>query len=57
MGAIEEALAVLARGGMVVVADDDDRENEGDLVMAADAMTDSAIIDPKTAPTYSLPIP
>ena len=44
MGAIEEALAVLARGGMVVVAEDDDRENEGDLVMAADAMTDSTMV-------------
>jgi len=38
MRSIEEALAALARGEMVVVADDDDRENEGDLVMAADAM-------------------
>jgi 3,4-dihydroxy 2-butanone 4-phosphate synthase/GTP cyclohydrolase II len=41
---IEEALAVLARGGMVVVADDDERENEGDLVMAADAMTDDGMV-------------
>jgi len=41
MSAVADALAVLARGGMVVVADDEDRENEGDLVMSADAMTDS----------------
>jgi 3,4-dihydroxy 2-butanone 4-phosphate synthase / GTP cyclohydrolase II len=34
---IEEAVEIIARGGMVVVVDDEDRENEGDLVMAADA--------------------
>ena len=36
---VEEAVAAIARGGMVVVVDDADRENEGDLVMAADAVT------------------
>ena len=30
---IEEAIAQLRRGGMVVVVDDEDRENEGDLIM------------------------
>jgi len=30
----EEALRILATGGMLVVVDDEDRENEGDLVMA-----------------------
>jgi len=34
---IEQAIAVIAAGGMVIVVDDEDRENEGDLVMAADA--------------------
>ncbi|MEL0076355.1 MAG: 3,4-dihydroxy-2-butanone-4-phosphate synthase, partial [Ilumatobacter sp.] len=34
---IEEAVAAVARGEIVVVADDEDRENEGDLIMAADA--------------------
>ena len=33
---IESALEALRRGGMVVVLDDEDRENEGDLIMAAD---------------------
>jgi 3,4-dihydroxy 2-butanone 4-phosphate synthase/GTP cyclohydrolase II len=32
---IEQAIAAFARGEIVVVTDDDDRENEGDLVMAA----------------------
>jgi 3,4-dihydroxy 2-butanone 4-phosphate synthase/GTP cyclohydrolase II len=40
---VESAVATLARGGMVVVADDHDRENEGDLVMGAAAMTDDAM--------------
>lgn len=40
---IEEAIAAIARGEMVVVVDDADRENEGDLVMAADAVTAQAI--------------
>src|ERR1700753_3227967 len=33
---IEDALAALAQGSMVVVVDDEDRENEGDLILAAD---------------------
>lgn len=40
---VELAVAALAQGGMVVVADDHDRENEGDLVMGAAAMTDQAM--------------
>src|SRR4249920_2807130 len=33
---VEEALEDIAAGKMVVVVDDEDRENEGDLVMAAE---------------------
>ena len=40
---IETALEAIARGGVVVVADDEDRENEGDLIMAADAATPEMI--------------
>jgi 3,4-dihydroxy 2-butanone 4-phosphate synthase/GTP cyclohydrolase II len=36
---VEAAIAAVARGEMVVVTDDHDRENEADLVVAADAMT------------------
>lgn len=36
---IEEAIAAIGRGEMIVVADDEDRENEGDLIMAADMAT------------------
>lgn len=33
---VDEAVAAIAAGGMVVVVDDEDRENEGDLVVAAE---------------------
>lgn len=40
---IEEALEDIAQGKMVIVVDDPDRENEGDLVMAAEKVTPEAI--------------
>ncbi len=40
---IEEALEDVAAGKMIVVVDDEDRENEGDLVMAAEHVTPDAI--------------
>jgi 3,4-dihydroxy 2-butanone 4-phosphate synthase/GTP cyclohydrolase II len=40
---IEEALEDLAKGKMVILVDDEDRENEGDLCMAADKVTPEAI--------------
>ncbi|NJD21008.1 MAG: 3,4-dihydroxy-2-butanone-4-phosphate synthase, partial [Gemmatimonadetes bacterium] len=36
---VEDAIADIRRGRMVIVADDEDRENEGDLVMAASLVT------------------
>jgi 3,4-dihydroxy 2-butanone 4-phosphate synthase/GTP cyclohydrolase II len=39
LSSIEEAVEQLRRGGMVVVVDDEDRENEGDLIMAAEDVT------------------
>jgi 3,4-dihydroxy 2-butanone 4-phosphate synthase/GTP cyclohydrolase II len=39
LATIEEAVSQLRRGGMVVVVDDEDRENEGDLIMAAEDVT------------------
>jgi 3,4-dihydroxy 2-butanone 4-phosphate synthase / GTP cyclohydrolase II len=40
---IEDAIADIRAGNMVVVLDDEDRENEGDLVMAAQMVTADAI--------------
>jgi 3,4-dihydroxy 2-butanone 4-phosphate synthase/GTP cyclohydrolase II len=41
--AIPEAVAAIGRGEIVVVVDDEDRENEGDLIMAAEAATPEKI--------------
>jgi len=40
---IEEAIVAIHAGKMVIVADDEDRENEGDLTMAAEKITPEAI--------------
>ena len=40
---IDEALAEIKAGRMVVMVDDEQRENEGDLVMAAEAVTSEAV--------------
>ncbi len=40
---IESCIVAIRAGEMVVVADDEDRENEGDLVMAAEKVTPEAI--------------
>jgi 3,4-dihydroxy 2-butanone 4-phosphate synthase/GTP cyclohydrolase II len=42
-GAIHDALYELRRGAMIIVADGEDRENESDLTMAADAVTPQAL--------------
>ena len=42
-GTVEQALADIADGKFVVVADDEDRENEGDLVCAAERVTTDMI--------------
>ena len=40
---IEESLRELRSGRMIVIADDEDRENEGDLVIAAEMVTPEVI--------------
>lgn len=40
---IEDVLAAVGRGEIVVVVDDEDRENEGDLICAADTVTPEMI--------------
>src|SRR6266403_243527 len=40
---IEEAIGELQAGRMLVVVDDEDRENEGDLTMAAEMITPEAV--------------
>lgn len=43
LATIEEALETLKAGKMIILMDDEDRENEGDLVMAAEHVTPEAI--------------
>ncbi|MBB4440599.1 MULTISPECIES: 3,4-dihydroxy-2-butanone-4-phosphate synthase [Rhizobium] len=43
IGRIEDAISAIANGQMVVVVDDQNRENEGDIVVAADAVTPETI--------------
>ncbi len=40
---VEEAIADIRQGKMVILVDDEDRENEGDLTMAAEHVTPEAI--------------
>src|SRR3989442_1689957 len=41
--AIEEGIEEIRQGRLLLVVDDEDRENEGDLVMAADRVTPEAV--------------
>lgn len=43
LDSIESALSDLRAGKMIIVVDDEDRENEGDFVMAADMVTPESI--------------
>ena len=36
---IEEAIKDFAEGKMIIVVDDEDRENEGDIIVAAEKIT------------------
>ena len=40
---IDEIVAAIAKGEMVIMVDDEDRENEGDLIVAAEAATPAQI--------------
>src|SRR5438067_13734122 len=41
--AIDDVVSDIAKGRIVILVDDEDRENEGDLVMAAEKVTPEAI--------------
>src|SRR3989338_3244789 len=43
MNSIEEAIEALQAGCMIILVDDEDRENEGDLVCAAEKVTPESI--------------
>jgi 3,4-dihydroxy 2-butanone 4-phosphate synthase/GTP cyclohydrolase II len=41
--AVEEAIGAVRRGQLIIIVDDEDRENEGDLMVAAEKVTPEAI--------------
>jgi len=43
LDSIDEALEAMRNGEFIIVVDDEDRENEGDFIMAAEAVTPEAI--------------
>lgn len=43
LASIEEAIEDIRSGRMIILVDDEDRENEGDLFMAAEKITPEAI--------------
>ncbi|MFN4178902.1 MAG: bifunctional 3,4-dihydroxy-2-butanone-4-phosphate synthase/GTP cyclohydrolase II [Armatimonadota bacterium] len=43
LSTVDEALEELRKGNLIIVVDDEDRENEGDLVIAAEKVTPEAI--------------
>ncbi len=67
---VEEAIEELGEGRMIILVDDEDRENEGDLTMAAERATPEAInfmakygrgliclsLDPEIVETLGLPL-
>lgn len=67
---VKGAIATIREGGLVIVADDEDRENEGDLVCAAEMVTPHTInfmttygrglvcltLDPRIADRLDLPL-
>ena len=42
-GTVEQAIEDIRNGKMLIVADDEDRENEGDLICAAELVTPEMI--------------
>ena len=43
LSSIEQALETFRRGEIVIVVDDEDRENEGDFIVAAEKITPKMI--------------
>ncbi|MGB2434504.1 MAG: 3,4-dihydroxy-2-butanone-4-phosphate synthase, partial [Flavobacteriaceae bacterium] len=43
LNTIEEAIASIKKGEIIIVVDDEDRENEGDFVAAAEVITPEKI--------------
>ena len=54
--AVRAAVATFAAGGMVLVADDEDREDEGDLIVAAELVTEAQVTARRCPPSRASPL-
>ncbi len=52
LNTIEEAIEEIKAGRVVIVVDDEDRENEGDLIMAAEFASAEKVCSVTTGPTH-----
>ena len=52
---VEEAINIIKSGGMIILTDDESRENEGDLVFAADFVTPEGVL-PLLPALISMPL-
>ena len=43
LNSVEEAIEQIKNGGFVIVVDDEDRENEGDFIIAAEKITEEHV--------------
>lgn len=43
LNSIDEAIAQIKAGGFIIVVDDEDRENEGDFIIAAEKITEEKV--------------
>ena len=48
MDRIEDAIADFKEGKFVIVVDDEDRENEGDLIIAARSEAETPVLQPSS---------
>ena len=48
LNSIDEAVAQIKAGGFIIVVDDEDRENEGDFIIAAEKITEEKVKEPHT---------
>lgn len=43
LNTIDDAISSMRNGGFVIVVDDEDRENEGDFIIAAEKITEEKV--------------
>ena len=54
LNTIEEAIEDFKAGNFVIVVDDEDRENEGDLIIAARSAAETPVVQPSNLSTVTV---